>query len=408
MDIHQAATAGYVSLVQRLLDQGEPVDKLNNDSHTPLIVAAAAGKDDVVRLLLEAGADPQRFNSLSLDFAVRFGSTECVRLLLNAGADPNRSNLANDIHYDDTGEEFGDEEFEGEECNDDLNEFEDDETDDHFQEDFDAVEITNSTDPPPIMEAMQLGNREIVSLLLAAGAKIDVEHGGYGLVAAALLGNDEAWAFELLESGAGSQGALRVALEQKNIALAEKFLDAGFDVHDAGTDGMTPLLIAAYYGCDAVIPRLVAAGANLEHRDQWNKTALGYAAQERKTEAFHALLQAGASITDAVGGELLLNYTCAQANDEAVRALLEAGVDPNERDSDGKTALLTAIETNEPRIVKILLERGADGNACFPADKKRAKRARVVEKTSPLIEAVKQESSEMVAMLLEADRKSVV
>lgn len=121
-------------------------------------------------------------------------------------------------------------------------------------------------------------------------------------------------------------------------ALAEKFLDAGFDVHDAGTDGMTTLMIAAYYRCDPVIPRLVAAGANLEHRDQRNKTALGYAAQERKTEAFHALLQAGASITDAVGGESLLIYTCAQANDEAVRALLDAGVDPKERDSDGKTA----------------------------------------------------------------------
>jgi len=64
------------------------VDSWNGDYNTALTWAAETGKIDIVKWLLEAGADPTHEDSQALKQAATFGQDEAVEILINAGADP--------------------------------------------------------------------------------------------------------------------------------------------------------------------------------------------------------------------------------------------------------------------------------------------------------------------------------
>ncbi len=83
-----AAGVGLVDEVRRLLPHSNPLDR-----HRALALAAQHGHLDIVRLLLDAGEDPSRYNpegnhghSTPLHQAVISGRNEIVRLLVERGA----------------------------------------------------------------------------------------------------------------------------------------------------------------------------------------------------------------------------------------------------------------------------------------------------------------------------------
>lgn len=100
--IHLKARKGDVAGVLAELEKGVPVDirskNMTTDLEvTPLFIAAKFGKADVVRLLLDRGADPTIFFTVpngiyatgtALHPAARYGFLEVVEILIAAGADP--------------------------------------------------------------------------------------------------------------------------------------------------------------------------------------------------------------------------------------------------------------------------------------------------------------------------------
>ena len=88
-----AASIGEVSIVNLLLDHGAAVDTCDLSHWTPLMAAATKEHDAVVGILLEAGADPNarlELNDSVLSIAIEngTGNEEIVKLLLKAGASP--------------------------------------------------------------------------------------------------------------------------------------------------------------------------------------------------------------------------------------------------------------------------------------------------------------------------------
>ena len=91
-----AASHGDVSEVQRLINEGADVQLGDNAGWPPIIWAAREGHNEVVKLLLEHGANPNvvetgNSNMTPLHWAATSDNVDCVRMLLENGADVNRS-----------------------------------------------------------------------------------------------------------------------------------------------------------------------------------------------------------------------------------------------------------------------------------------------------------------------------
>ena len=111
--LHYAAREGHLSTAALLADRGAEIDQPTaGDQSSPMLVAVINGNYDLARELLERGADPNQvsddgaaplFATLNIEWSLRTwypqpqafrqqetGYLEFMRLLLEAGADPNQ------------------------------------------------------------------------------------------------------------------------------------------------------------------------------------------------------------------------------------------------------------------------------------------------------------------------------
>ena len=85
-----AVNNGDVSKVVEMVEAGMPVDITNEDGWTALIIAAIKNQTDVVRCLLDKGADVDkqhhRWGFTVLHIASGYNHTDVMRMLLQHGA----------------------------------------------------------------------------------------------------------------------------------------------------------------------------------------------------------------------------------------------------------------------------------------------------------------------------------
>lgn len=89
-----AVEANDVARVRALIEQGHDVDALTSSGDAPLVIAAYKGYDEIVRLLLEAGASTDAVDpgmkATALHAAAYAGRTGAARLLIQHGIDIDR------------------------------------------------------------------------------------------------------------------------------------------------------------------------------------------------------------------------------------------------------------------------------------------------------------------------------
>ena len=112
--LHYAVKLGMSDIVKLLLDAGANINITNNSNETPLHLTCYKKRlTGIAKMLLDAGADTEvrskMCGSTVLHFAAAGGHTNIVKLLLDAGADKDAENnyedtpksLANEFkHYD--------------------------------------------------------------------------------------------------------------------------------------------------------------------------------------------------------------------------------------------------------------------------------------------------------------------
>ena len=93
--LHIASLTGHLDVVRLLVQDGADKDKESNDGETPLFIATAEGHLEIVRLLLQEGADKDKGDNSGetpLFMASIQGHLEIVRLLIQEGADKDKEN----------------------------------------------------------------------------------------------------------------------------------------------------------------------------------------------------------------------------------------------------------------------------------------------------------------------------
>lgn len=154
--------------------------------------------------------------------------------------------------------------------------------------------------------------------------------------------------------------ALEYAVRYGSREMLQLLLAAGADVNSRNSYEQTPLMLLGDESTDDMVWDLIHAGAKVNLKDQDGDTALIEAARDNNLPVLQALLNAGARVDtrnkEGKTALILAAYNNQVAN---IRALVRAGADINARDNEGMTALDYAIAEGNQIASKLLQSYGA-------------------------------------------------
>jgi ankyrin repeat protein len=349
--LRAASRTGKLADVVRLVLKGTDVNARDALGMTPLLFAVTGDDPEIVRFLLDHGANANARLSVSgqsvLHVAVSHGNPQIVQLVLSAHPD------------------------------------------------LEALDVNGNT---PLDTAVFNGREEIVRLLLAHGANIKGTHGPEGrsllheacakgsanlipllvefgadptqqdqigetpldLALAFMNENAVAALLKLTAQHKQLQVTAQQAMENATVRgfteTARLLLENGLDANQPTAQGSTYLGDAALKGQTKMVQLLLDHGANIKVRNKFGGTVLHDAALGGNVTVIDLLLDRGAEI-DArnleTGATPLMEAT-SLGRVEAVAALLKHDASAQLRDSAGHTALDRARETENTEIIRLL------------------------------------------------------
>lgn len=297
--LQAVSRGGYVAMVRLLLRSGADVNILQGRYHTALRAAIVGAHTEVIELLIEQGANIKlkgergRYEKeppSSLQLAVKNRHTQAVRLLLAAGAD--------------------------------------------------AKEY-NPDRKHPLLIACGTGDIEIIQMLLAAGAPVNIP------------GKKERYHTVLNDNAS----PLHKAISKGHLEVVQTLVEQGADIEKVFDGSQTPLVAAARAGNLQIVRVLLAAGANVDCVA--GGTALSRAASYGNVDIVKELLRANATIWAPQHIPSALLSASSSGNLLAMEILLESlcksGLEEHE--------LLAAVEETsigaDEKALRLLLAYGS-------------------------------------------------
>ena len=361
-----ASKNGYLKVVQLLLrNKHADINVEDENHHTPLMLAAENGHNDISMYLISHGADVSKISvfwqATLLSYASENGYLRVVSLLLinmkgaEIDVEDNRNRtplmLAAENRHNDISMLL-------------------------IRHGADVSKIGVFWRTALLNYASENGYLRRVKLLLSKGAQINVEDENHRtpLMLAAKNGHNDVL-MHLIKCGADvskkdvlERTALHYASERGHLKVVEVLLRVGAKIDVEDKDRHTPLMLAYEYRMFGVVCRLITAGASVERLSHYNdvnreREALSYIIKNNHIAEASVLIASGVRIE----GELDINpprtalMWCAEnGHDSLVRLLILQGVDADYQDANGDTALHFAARSNHIQCGILLVEAGAN------------------------------------------------
>ncbi|KAL8835307.1 MAG: hypothetical protein Q9170_003362 [Blastenia crenularia] len=149
-----------------------------------------------------------------------------------------------------------------------------------------------------------------------------------------------------------------------SVGMMERLLQAGANIEARDEGQRTPLMIATFSGKENCVSYLLETGANIEAEDNIGMTSLHYAAEDGIISTATSLIERGANKE----AQTKAGYTplhCAANLDKpyVVALLIEHGANTEAEDQYSRTPLHHAAYANVTSTVAVLLEQGANQDA---------------------------------------------
>jgi ankyrin repeat protein len=157
---------------------------------------------------------------------------------------------------------------------------------------------------------------------------------------------------------AGAYDDILAAANNSDTGAVVDLLRRGMDVNTSDRAGSTLLMIAARTGNQALLESLLANRAGVNRRNQFGDSAVMVAALNGKLAAVQSLIGSGAELNN--DGWTPLHYAVVGGDPKVVALLLAKGAKPDARAPNGQTALMLAVKDGKLELVKLLIDADAD------------------------------------------------
>ncbi|MHC4464183.1 MAG: ankyrin repeat domain-containing protein [Planctomycetota bacterium] len=299
--LHYAARSRDVGqdIIELLIAKSADVNAKDDDGQTPVDVAVSRNRKEVMKLLVEKGAD------VSLHTAARIGALAKVKSLIGKGADIN------------------------------------------------AKDTSGQT---PLHYAVEYGHKDVVELLIVSGADLNVKNKDGNAPGHVALGKNNSAILDLLIAKGVDVSSIHLAAYLGDTAKVMNFIEKGSDVNTKNQRGLTPLHYAARRGHKEIVEVLLANGADVDARDRTGRTPAERALLDGHNEIIELLISNGADVYP-------LYLAVSMRDLDKVRRLIRDGADVNKRTQYGTTAIQIAAVAGFRDIAELLIDKGADVNA---------------------------------------------
>ncbi len=284
-DFILACKTGNMKVVKRTLKDNFDINaKVIDDGTTALMLASAEGQAEVVKFLIENGANinaSKRYGYTPLMLAIKKNQAAIVQLLIENGAD---------------------------------------------------IHAKNELDETPLLIAVENCNEAIARRLIDQGA--DMRHrtiiGQEALQIAATRGCTEVVRV-LLEKGVdindsydkSQTTALMTAARFGHSELVKLLLESGAEIDRTNRGGNTALLFAVQNGHEDIVRQLLEAGASINDKNILGYTPLLYAVDFHQRDMVKLLIEKGADVNAETNSKMTAINMAKKDKDSVMVAFLK-------------------------------------------------------------------------------------